>query len=51
MNALTTDQGEAKNLADSLKAKTAELASELQKWRQEVYAQMPLINKYFKIHN
>ena len=42
---LETDVGETKNLADSLKAKTTELANELQKWRENVGAQMPVPNK------
>ena len=42
---LETDVGETKNLADSLKAKTTELANELQKWRENVGAQMPVPNE------
>jgi arylsulfatase A len=41
---LETDVGETKNLADSLKTKTTELAGELQKWRENVGAQMPVLN-------
>ncbi|WP_372949476.1 sulfatase [Mariniphaga sp.] len=41
---LETDIGETKNLADSLKAKTTELAGDLQKWREDVGAQMPVPN-------
>lgn len=41
---LEADEGETKNLADSLKAKTTELAGELQKWRENVGAQMPVSN-------
>jgi uncharacterized sulfatase len=42
---LETDIGETKNLADSLKTKTRELANELKKWRDEVQAQMPVPNE------
>jgi arylsulfatase A len=41
---LETDEGETINLADSLKTKTTELAGELQKWRENVGAQMPVPN-------
>jgi len=41
---LETDEGEFENLAGSLEDRTEELAAELQKWREEVKAQMPLPN-------
>ena len=41
---LEEDEGETINLADSLKAKTEELANELQKWREDVNAQMMVPN-------
>jgi arylsulfatase A len=44
---LERDEGETTNLADSLKAKTTELAKELKKWRENVGAQMPVPNKQF----
>lgn len=37
---LASDIGESTNLADSLKTKTMELASELDKWRRDVNAQL-----------
>ena len=42
---LETDEGETTNLADSLQTKTMELAGELQNWREEVNAQMPVPNE------
>jgi uncharacterized sulfatase len=42
---LETDVRETKNLADSLKTKTRELANELKKWRDEGQAQMPVPNE------
>ncbi|MCF8379014.1 MAG: sulfatase [Bacteroidales bacterium] len=41
---LETDEGETTNLADSLTTITGELTIKLQKWRHEVYAQMPVPN-------
>jgi len=41
---LEEDQGEQINLADSLKEKTLELTTKLNKWREEVNAQMPVPN-------
>ncbi|MCP4311626.1 MAG: sulfatase [Bacteroidetes bacterium] len=48
---LESDLGETKNLSDSLKSKTAELAGALKKWRMEVGAQMPIPNSQFPIPN
>lgn len=42
---LETDVGETNNLADSLKAKTKELAGELERWRENVQAQIPVPNE------
>lgn len=42
---LESDIGETTNLADSLKTKTMELAIELEKWREDVEAQMPVPNE------
>lgn len=42
---LETDVGETTNLADSLKTKANELAGELQNWRKEINAQMPVPNE------
>jgi arylsulfatase A len=41
---LENDIGETRDLSDSLKSKTAEMAGELKKWREEVNAQMPVPN-------
>jgi arylsulfatase A len=42
---LESDIGETRDLSDSLKTRTAEMARALQKWRIEVGAQMPVPNK------
>jgi len=42
---LENDISETKDLSDSLRSRTAELADELKKWRQEVDAQMPVPNE------
>jgi uncharacterized sulfatase len=41
---LENDMCETRDLSDSLKSRTAELAGKLQKWRSEVNAQMPVPN-------
>jgi arylsulfatase A len=42
---LENDIGETRDLSDSLKTMTTELAGELHKWREEVGAQMPVPNE------
>lgn len=44
---LASDIGESTNLADSLEAKTAELALALEDWRNEVKAQLMIENSQF----
>ncbi len=44
---LENDMGETRDLSDSLKSRTAELAGKLQKWRTEVNAQMPIPNRTY----
>ncbi len=46
---LENDISESVSLADSLKTLTMKLAGDLQRWREAVYAQMPVPNaKYFE---
>jgi hypothetical protein len=45
---LETDEEETTNQVDSLQMKTIELAGELQNWREEVNAQMPVPNEKIK---
>jgi arylsulfatase A len=42
---LDNDINESVNLADSMRALTTQLSGELQKWRKEVNAQMPVMNE------
>lgn len=44
---LENDLGETTNLADRLQTKTWELAGQLQKWRKNVVAQMPVPNENY----
>ena len=46
---LETDEGEAVNLADSLPGMTSELAAQLDAWRIEVDAGMPVVNESYSI--
>ena len=42
---LQNDQGETKNMADSLPALTVSLAKELKNWREEINAQLPQVKE------
>lgn len=44
---LENDPGETNNLSDSLRTKKEELAGKLNKWRELVNAQMPVLNKNY----
>jgi arylsulfatase A len=48
---LEKDLGEKNNLADSLKTKTEDLANELQKWREDVNAQIMVQNLNYTDNN
>jgi len=45
---LENDPGETTNLAGTHKSKTIALAGELQKWREDVGAQVPVVNEKFE---
>ena len=48
---LESDEGETTNVAETMKAKTEELAGKLKNWRKEVNAQMPVPNPNNKENN
>ncbi|MFW6370771.1 MAG: sulfatase/phosphatase domain-containing protein, partial [Bacteroidota bacterium] len=45
---LENDPGESSNLAGKLKSKTEAMAGELKRWREDIKAQMPEVNKGFE---